>query len=49
MMYVFMLVAPECSFNLAVKLHTVRGVGAGPANINVTILMFCFLKFPLQL
>jgi hypothetical protein len=43
-----MFVAPECFFNLPVKLHTVRGDGAGPADINVTVLMFCFIKFPLQ-
>jgi len=45
---VFMFVAPECSVSLAVKLHPLRGDGAAPDSVNVTELMFCFNKFPLQ-
>ena len=47
-MCVFMFLAPECSLSLAVQSHTARCDRSGPANINVTELMFCSLKFPLQ-
>ena len=42
------MTAPECSLSLAVQSRTARCDRPGPANINVTELMFCSLKFPLQ-
>jgi len=47
-MCVVMFVAPECSLYLGVKLHPLRGDEAAPDNTNITELMFCSLKCPLQ-